>query len=57
MNKLSSWSLWLGGLLALLGAFGVARLTFNVLFIEMDALPIFVSVICCINAYVLGNRH
>lgn len=55
MEKLSPWSLWLAGALALFGALGIASLTFNFLFIRVDALMLVVCLICFANAYVLGK--
>lgn len=51
MDRVLSWSLWLAGIAAILGALGVANLTFTVLFIRIDVLMLLVGLICLGNAY------
>jgi len=55
MDRILNWSLWGAGVLALLGALGIADLTFSVLFLRIDALIALVGLICLANAY-RGSR-
>jgi len=43
--------LWIAGAVAILGALGIARLDFTLLFIQIDALMLAVGVVCILNAY------
>jgi hypothetical protein len=51
MRRFATVTLWLAGILAVLGAFGIARLNFSFLFIQGDALMLVVGAICLVNAY------
>lgn len=56
MRMIGTASLWLAGVLAILGALGIARLDFMLLFFHVDALMLAVGVICLANAYWGGRR-
>jgi len=43
--------LWIAGAVAILGALGIARLEFTLLFLQIDALMLAVGVVCILNAY------
>ncbi len=43
--------LWIAGAIAILGAVGIARLEFTLLFIQIDALMLAVGAVCILNAY------
>jgi hypothetical protein len=49
-------SLWIAGAVAILGAFGIARLEFTLLFIQIDALMLAIGVVCFLNAYFRGPK-
>lgn len=53
MTRVLSWALWAAGFAALFGSTGLARMTFNLLFIEVDALMFIVGLICLFVAYAL----
>ncbi len=51
MQSFWSITLWIAGAVAILGAFGIARLELTLLFIQIDALMLAIGVVCILNAY------
>ncbi len=51
MRQFATVTLWLAGVLAILGAFGIAQLQFSLLFFDVDALMLVVGAICLLNPY------
>ena len=54
MHRFWNITLWVAGLIAILGALGVASLDLTILFVQVDMLMLGVGVICLLNAYL---RH
>jgi len=51
MKNFWTATLWVAGTVAILGALGIARLEFTLLFIQIDALMLAVGAVCILNAY------
>lgn len=51
MRNFSTVTLWVAGTVAILGALGIARLEFTLLFVQVDALMLVVGLVCLANAY------
>lgn len=60
MNKsiarLQSWMLWVGGILAIMGAINIASLPLKLLFIQINVLMPIVGVLCLAAAYATNER-
>jgi hypothetical protein len=54
--KLQSWMLWVGGILAIMGAINIASLPLKVLFIQVNVLMPIVGVLCLAAAYATNER-
>lgn len=51
MQGFWSITLWIAGAVAILGALGIARLEFTLLFVQIDALMLVIGIVCISNAY------
>jgi len=51
MRSFWNITLWVAGVVAILGALGVASLNLTVLFVQVDMLMLGVGIICLLNAY------
>nr|TFG54602.1 MAG: hypothetical protein E4H34_02230 [Hyphomicrobiales bacterium] len=51
MQSFWNVTLWIAGAVAILGALGIARLEFALLFVQIDALMLAIGVVCLSNAY------
>lgn len=51
MRNFWTITLWVAGTVSILGALGIARLQFTLLFIQIDALMLTVGAVCILNAY------
>jgi hypothetical protein len=51
MQSFWNITLWIAGAVAILGALGIARLEFTLLFLNIDALMLAIGVVCLLNAY------
>jgi hypothetical protein len=51
MRNFWTVTLWVAGTVAILGALGIARLEFTLLFVQVDALMLVVGLVCLANAY------
>jgi hypothetical protein len=52
MALISSWSLWIAGVAALLNALGFGRLNLEMTFIQINMTPLIVAAVCFFNAYI-----
>ena len=54
--RLQSWMLWVAGILAVLGAMGVASLPLKILFLQVNILMPIVGLLCLASAYASSER-
>ena len=51
MRSFWNVTLWVAGLIAILGSLGIASLNLTILFLQVDMLMLSVGIICLLNAY------
>lgn len=56
IGKLQSWMLWVAGVLAVLGAIGLAALPLRLLFLHVNILPLIVGGLCLASAFASSER-
>jgi hypothetical protein len=56
LARLQSWLLWIAGILAVLGSFGVASLPLKVLFLQANILMPIVGLMCLGSAFIVSER-
>ncbi|HAH11882.1 MAG TPA: hypothetical protein DCL54_13710 [Alphaproteobacteria bacterium] len=57
MSNVQSWMLWIAGVLAILGAVGVARLPLQILFVQIDMLMPIVAMLCAAAGFSSEQVH